>query len=193
MSRRSLGLLDLPAEVRIEVYSHLFRGSTLSVEPAFPAVSHCGFTICPCQFHRAILDTCRQLRREAFSYLLASTTLQLATTSHKLDLFPPQFIPNIPRIVILNVGQFLKRPLNFDEFRGLRVLELHNIAIWCRYHEEADFSGDDGAMLMLNLAIFNVKRHGAALALLCADIQRSFKILLFCRFVISSACQQTLV
>lgn len=200
LSQPSLGFLDIPAEVRVEVYQHLFRSAELSLEPAFPSVSHCGFTICPCRFPYALLSTCRTLRQEALSYLLAATTLQLSnTSSHKLALLPAHYLAGIPRAVVLNIGQFLKHPLNFAQFPALQMLELRNIVVWCRYHDERDLCGesdDDGAAadeLMLNLAMFNIKRHSASLAGLCASAERPFNITLHCRFVVSSARQETLV
>lgn len=188
-----LGFLDLSAEIRIEVYRHLFRGAELSLEAPFPSVSHCGVSICTCRFPYAVVNTCRALRYEAISYLLACTTLQLSTTSEKLALLPASYISAIPRAVVLNVGQYLKKPLDFASFTSLKTLELRNIAVWCRYHDEQDLCGIDGDEIMLNLALFNIKRHGAGLATLCATLDRPFNIILYCRFVISSARQETLV
>lgn len=192
-SKPALGFLDIPAEVRVEVYQHLFRSAELSLEPAFPSMSHCGFSICPCRFPYALLSTCRTLREEALSYLLASTTLQLSSTSHKLDLLPASYLAAIPRAVIMNIGQYLKHPLDFTKFPALKALELRNIVVWCRYHDERDLCGEDNDELMLNLAMFNIRRHSANLASLCASADRPFNIILHCRFVVSSARQETLV
>ena len=191
--RPSLGFLDLPPEVRVEIYQHLFRSAELSIEPAFPSVSHCGLSICPCRFPCALIDTCRTLRQEARSYLFASTTLQLSSTSHKLDLLPAAYLSAIPRAVIMNVGQYLKRPVDFSKFSALRTLELQNIAVWCRYHDEDELCGPGGDGIMLNLAMFNIRRHSANLAALCASADRSFNVLLCCRFVVSSVNHGTLV
>jgi hypothetical protein len=189
----ALGFLDLPAEVRVEVYQHLFHAAELSLEPAFPSVSHCGVSICPCRFPYALLSTCRTLRQEAESYLLAATTLQLASTCHKLDLLPASYLSGISRAVVLNVKQYLKQPLDFDRFAALKTLELRNIAVWCRYMNEDALWGEDGDQVMLDLAMFNIKRHSASLASLCASADRPFNILLGCRFVVSSARPETLV
>lgn len=185
------GFLDLPAEVRVDIYRHLFRDAVLALEPAFPALSHCGYSICRCQFPHAVVSTCRTIRLEAVAYLLASTTLSLASTSHKLDLLPAYYLSAIPRARVFSIGQYLKRPINFDRFPALETLELHNIAVWCRYHSAEDLAGEDGEQIMLSLAMFNIKRHGPDLALLCASSDRRFNILLHCRFVISR--QETLV
>lgn len=193
MAGSGIGLLDLPAEVRVQIYQHLFAGADLSIEPAFPAVSHCGYTICQCHFPRAILVTCRTLRDEAWASLLAAATLTMNSTSQKLDLLPPFYLAGIPKLVVLNVGQYLKRPPDLNRFAALKTLELHNIAIWCRYHKAEDLCGESGEQIMLDLSIFNIKRHGAALAALCASTERLFNILLHCRFVITSADQETLV
>lgn len=189
----ALGFLDLPAEVRVEVYQHLFCSSELSLEPAFPSVSHCGFSICPCRFPHALLSTCRTLRGEALSYLLASTTLQLASTTHKLSLLPASYLRGIPRAVVLNVRQYLKQPVDFGLLAALRTLEFRNIAVWCRYHDESDLFGEGGDSIMLNLAMFNIRRHSGSLASLCASTERPFNIILGCRFVVSSAKHETLV
>jgi hypothetical protein len=191
----SRSLTDLPAEVRVQIYQHLFDGAELSVEPAFPAVSHCNRSFCVCRFPHALLSTCRLLRLEATSYLLKSTTLHLSSTSHKVRLLPPSFIAGISRAVIMNIGHYLREPLDFTKFQALRVLELRNIAVWCRYHEDDDFEGEAGHELMMNLATFNIKRNSASLAALCACVERPFKIILCCRFVISSfrQRQETLV
>ena len=192
-SSPSLGFLDLPGEVRVEIYRHLFCSAELSIEPAFPSVSHCGVSICPCRFPYAITNTCQTVRRESLSYLLESTTLQLSSSSHKTDLLPDAYLSGITRAVVLNVGQYLKRPLDFARFPALRTLELRNIAVWCRYHDEDDLCGEDADEIMINLAMFNIRRHSASLASLCASAERPFNILLYCRFVVSSARSQTLV
>lgn len=193
-SHAPLGFLDIPAEVRVDVYQHLFDSSELSLEPAFPSVSHCGVSICPCRFPHALLNTCRTLRQEALSYLLAATTLHLSSTNPlKLALLPPTYLASIPRAVVLNIGQFLKHPLDFARLPALRTLELRNIVVSCRYHDERDLCGDDVDELMVNLAMFNIKRHSARLAGLCVSAERPFNVVLHCRFVVSSARQETLV
>ena len=42
--------LELPTEVRIEVYQHLFTSSILSIEPTYPSIPHCRYSICSCSF-----------------------------------------------------------------------------------------------------------------------------------------------
>ncbi|ETN44944.1 uncharacterized protein HMPREF1541_09819 [Cyphellophora europaea CBS 101466] len=92
----------------------------------------------------------------------------------------------------MNVGQYLKRPVDFSKFSALRTLELQNIAVWCRYHDEDELCGPGGDGIMLNLAMFNIRRHSANLAALCASADRSFNVLLCCRFVVSSVNHGTL-
>jgi hypothetical protein len=191
----SRSLTDLPAEVRVLIYHYLFHSAELSVEPAFPAVSHCNRSFCVCRFPYALINTCRLLRTEATSYLLRSTTLHLSSTSNKVTLLPSSYVAGIGKAVIMNVGHYLRQPLDFTKFSALKVLELRNIAVWCRYHEDDDFEGEAGHELMMTLATFNIKRHSASLAALCECTQRPFKIILCCRFVISSfrQRQETLV
>lgn len=43
-------LLDLPAEVRVQVYKHLFDSAVLSIEPSYPSILHCRYSICSCAF-----------------------------------------------------------------------------------------------------------------------------------------------
>jgi hypothetical protein len=192
MLSNTVGFLDIPAEVRVEIYHHLFADAYLSLEPAFPTVSHCGSSICRCHFPFGLVFSCRQLHREASSYLLASTTLRMSS-SRKFSLLPQSYLSAFPRLSVMNVGQCLKTPLDFSLFTALETLELHNITIWCRYHSANDLRGDKGDEIIFDLALFNVKRHGVQLATLCASRERTFAVLLFCRFVISSAHQETLV
>ena len=185
--------LDFPAEVRIEVYQHLFSASQLSVEPEYPSVSHCRRSICSCAFPWHIVNTCQKLRDEALPYLLAATTLQIASASHKAQLLPSNFLASITRAVILNLDTFSKRPLELYRLAALRTLELRNIAVWCHYHDEESLLGNGGEEAMIDMAMFNLKRNSAQLYTLCNTKDRNFGILLFCRYVITSANQETLV
>ena len=117
----------------------------------------------------------------------------MSSIAQKLYLLPPGYLAGLPQLIVTNVGQYLKQPLDFSRFAGLRMLEFHNIAIWCVYHRFEDL--DDA--LMLSLSWFNVKRRGAELVkLLEGKERRSFRVLLHCRFVlyrqetvVSRSCQ----
>jgi hypothetical protein len=187
------GLLELPMEIRVEIYQHLFKSARLSIEPVHPSVSHCRYSVCSCRFPWHIINTCHQFRQEALGYLLAATTLQIANVPTKAKLLPPAFLSAIPRAVIMSVESYSKSPLDLRSFGSLRKLELRNIAVWCQYHDEEYLCSEDGDEVMFNLAMFNLKRNSVHLHQLCNDQDRLFNILLHCRYVVSSVKHKTLV
>jgi hypothetical protein len=189
-STAMLGFLDLPAEVRIDIYKCLFQASLLSIEPRY---QHCRKAVCPCAFPWQLVNTCQQLRAEALPYLLAATTLSIAGGVGTISSLPQTWLPSIPRAVVLSIEQFGKDPLDFATFRALQILELRELAVWCNYHDDESFSGEDGAETMINMAMFQLKRNSLHLHTLCNEKGRSFNILLFCRFVITSAKHETIV
>ena len=186
-------LLELPMEIRAEIYWHLFRSSRLSIEAVHPVVSHCGTSICSCWFPWEIINACKQLRSEALEHLLAATTLRIMNVPSKAKLLPLIFRAGIPRAMIMNIESFSRSPLDLSTFDSLRMLELHNIAVWCQYHDEEYLCSEEGDEVMFNLAMFNLKRNSAHLHELCSSKARSFKILLHCRYVVSSVKHETLV
>ena len=145
-------IFDLPAEVRIEIYQHLFTSSRLSIEPKYPSVPHCRKPICCCAFPWHIVNTCQKLRHEALPYLLAATTLQINGASDSAGLLPPLYLASIPRAVILNLESYSKRPLELERLSALQALELRNIAVWCHYHDEEYLLGENGEEVMINMA-----------------------------------------
>lgn len=186
-------LLQLPMEIRAAIYDQLFRSAHLSIEPGYPSVPHCRYSICSCWFPWQIVNTCQQLRQEALEYLLAATTLQIVSLPTKTQLLPPVLLSGIPRAMILSVEAYSKRPLDLSILPSLRILEIHNIAVWCQYHDEEYFSGEAGDETMFDLAMFNLKRNSVHLHQLCIKEDRHHKILLYCRYVVSSVKQETLV
>lgn len=189
----SCHLLDLPLEIRVEIYQHLFRSAQLSIQPTWPSIPHCRFSICSCWFPWHIINTCRLLREEALEYLLAATTLQIASLPSKAKLLPHAFSSAIPRTIVMNVESYSKSPLDLETFRSLRTLELHNIAVWCQYHDEEYLCAEGGEVVMYDLAMFNLKRNSLHLHQLCNTRDRAFNILLYCRYVVSSVKHETLV
>jgi hypothetical protein len=179
-------------EIRAAIFHHLFASARLSIEPGYPSVPHCRFSICSCWFPWQIVNTCQQLRQEALGYLLAATTVQIVSLPSKLQLLPPLLLSGLQRVTIMNVESYSKRPLDLSILPSLRILEIHNIAVWCQYHDEEYFSGEAGDETMFDLAIFNLKRNSFHLHQLC-EKSRIFKILLYCRYVVSSVKQETLV
>lgn len=186
-------LLNLPLEIRIEIYRNLFDAAQLSIDGGRSNSVRCKSSICSCAFPFHILNTCRQLRGEAMPYLLSATTLQVSSTLEKAARLPSSYISAIPRAVILNAEAFSKNPWRLDDFHSLKTLELRNITIWCKYHDEAYLESAAGDECMIGLALFNLNRINAQLTHLCADMQRWFKILICCQYVVSSATDETIV
>ena len=187
MEQPKCGLLELPFEIRTEIYRCLFDSARLSIEPVYPSIPHCRYTICSCWFPWHIVNTCQQLRQEALGSLLAATTLQIASLPTKAKLLPDVFLSTIPKAIIMNVESYSKSPLDLGSFRSLRTLELHNIAVWCQYHDEESLCGElGGNEIMFDLAMFNLKRNSLHLSSLCHSRDRTFKILLHCRYVVKN-------
>jgi len=185
-------LLNLPSEIRIEIYRNLFDAAELSLDGGHPESIHCGSSICSCSFPWRILGTCQQLRNEATPYLLSATTLQICSTAKNIQRLPPTYVEAIPRAVILNVEAVSKKQLQLDHFPSLKTLELRNITVWCKYHEESYLESPAGDECMIGLAMFNLNRISPHLTRLCTNMQRSFKILLCCQYVASSTTDETL-
>ena len=185
--------LALPGEVRLEIYRHLFEGAQLSVESAHPAGQPCGFTICSCAFPWHILHTCKKLRHEALPYLLSATTLEITNTMVNATKIPSSYLSVIPRAVVLDAKAFTNRPFQLDLFNSLRLLELRNITIWCKYHDEAYFGTPEGEECMYGLAMYNLSRLSNLLVELCTGLGRSFGIRLCCQYVVSSLTHETIV
>lgn len=189
-------LLTLPPEIRVEIFRHLFLNSQILADGSCSMNGYrCGTKICRCSFPHQLLVSCRQLRWEANSYLLAATTLQISGAMKQLVSNVPQAVLSaIPRVVISDARRSLsKLPLQFDMFDSLKILELRNITIWCQYHDEEYLKSLAGDECMMGLAWFNLNRISPQLTHLCADKHRSFRILLCCQFVASSMTGETIV
>lgn len=186
------GFLHLPYEIRTEVYSYLFEAAQLSIEAVHATSPHCGYTICSCAFPWHISHTCRQLRAEALPYLLAATTLEVSSSLVKATIIPPPYLSAIPRAVVLDAKAFSSQPFKLDSFNSLKTLELRNITIWCKYHDEAYFESKEGDESMFGLAMFNLNRISNLLTALCDEVERDFKILLCCQYVVNSLTHETI-
>lgn len=187
-------ILDLPAEVRVVIYRHLFEAAQLSLGGAgHPNTPHCGFAVCSCAFPWHILRTCRQLRWEALPYLLPATTLQVAGTLDKVNRLPSSYLSAIPRAIILNAEAFSKMPLFLDHIQGLKILEIRNMTIWCRYHEGTYLESPAADDSMVDLAMFNLNRISGHLGRLCAESTRTLRVFLRCQYVVSSMTDETIV
>jgi hypothetical protein len=189
-----LGFLDLPAEIRIEIYQHLFRAAQIIVPATQLLAPQIQSLVCSSGFQRHVLNTCWTIRNEALSYLMAATTLQICQPLDEAVPIPPYYLDNIPRLVVSDAKAFSRQPFKPDRLPGLQVLELRNITIWCKYHSESFFlEGELGSSTMYDLALYNINRISPTLTKMIHEKQRAYKVRLFCQFVVSSASHDTIV
>ncbi|EXJ74963.1 uncharacterized protein A1O5_01659 [Cladophialophora psammophila CBS 110553] len=125
-------------------------------------------------------------------YLLSSTTLRICGSPKDVLPLPPSHISAIPHIVILDVREFSKQPLELDQFYSLRTLELRNIDVWCKYHDETYLQSATADEFMINLALFNLYRITPRLTWLCLDSRKPFEVLLCCQYMMPSTTQETI-
>jgi hypothetical protein len=185
-----LGFLDLPTEIRIEIYRHLFTAAEIIV-PATPPLPP---VVCSGGFQRHVLNTCWTIRNEALSYLMAATTLQICQPLDETVPIPPCYLENIPRLVVSDAKAFSRRPFKPERLPALQVLELRNITIWCKYHPESFFlEGELGSSTMYGLALYNINRISPVLTKMIHEKERTYRIRLLCQFVVSSASHDTIV
>ena len=181
-------ILELPAEIRVEIYRHLFANAQLFLQGK-AKFFHCGPELCSCDFPWQILGTCRKLRQDALPYLLTARTLRFASTLENAERLPQTYVSAIPQAVIcLAVG---KLPLQLFMFRSLKVLEVRDLVVWCNYHDQAYLETPAADGVIIDLVVFNLKRSGVDLNGPFFFTQRKFKILLHCQFVTSSSQQNT--
>lgn len=132
----ALGFLDLPVEVRLTIYGYLFDTSKLSCGIPHTSWPACNFSICSCLFPYHIVRTCRQLRDEAFSMLMAATTVEVAGGFDKIFNMPKPYTVAVTRAVVLDAKQFAMRPFQFQRLPNLKVLEIRNLTVWCKFYDE---------------------------------------------------------
>ncbi|KAJ9613035.1 hypothetical protein H2200_002976 [Cladophialophora chaetospira] len=105
----------------------------------------------------------------------------------------PALLSAIPRVVVEDTVRYWnQQALDLNPFHGLKTLELRNIIIWCKYHDEAYLQSTEGDDCMLQLALFNLNRIHPDLKRICAASDRSFEILLWCQYVVSSSTHETI-
>lgn len=187
-----LGFLDLPLEVRLEVYSHLFEAAKLSCDTPHTTWPTCGYSICSCLFPRHIVSTCRQLREETLPFLMASTVVEVAGSFEKITRMPDHYLEAVNRAVVLDAKLFSTRPFQLEKLPALKILELRNITVWCKFYDEYFLNSPQADAAMYDMALFNLKRTGFSLIELCMT-PRTFKIHLCCQFVINSLSDETIV
>lgn len=189
-----IGFLDLPAEIRIEIYRHLFNAAEIIIPATQVVAPPLSPIVCSGGFQRHVLNTCWAIRNEALSYLIAATTLQICQPLDEAVPIPPYYLENIPRLVVSYAKAFSRQPFRPDHLPGLQVLELRDIPIWCKYHSESFFLEDElGSSTMYDLALYNINRMSPALTKIIHEKERAYRVRLQCQFVVSSASHDTIV
>lgn len=194
-SKRSF--LDLPPEIRFEIYKQLFLSPKLSCElphrDNHPNWATCKYTICTCNFPRHLTSTSRQIRHEALPLLLANTTVEVATCFTRFkSLMPPTYLSQLQHAVVLKPKEFSKVPFELAKLPALKTLELRNITVWCKFYDEYFLESPQADAPMMGMAEFNLNRISPVLVALCR-MERTFRILLTCHYVVNSLQDETIV
>lgn len=187
-----LGFLDLPTEVRLEIYQYLFDASKLSCQTPHPTYPACGYKICTCLFPHQITQTSRQLRYETLPMLLSATTIQVAGSFSDVLTMPASYLECVNAAVVLDAKLFSLRPFQMEHLPNLKVLELRNITVWCKFYDEVFLESPAADDAMYGMALFNLQRTGRSLLELCEG-SRSFAVRLCCQFVVNSLSDETIV
>lgn len=179
MISRRCWLLELPAEVRIEIYRLLFGKPQLFLEGE-SRLFHCGSELCSCEFPWQIMGTCRDLQNEALPFLLSATTLHIVTTLENADRLPRSYFSQIPRVVICKAASIPQTPHCLDLFAGLKVLEVRNMIV-CTHHIRGFWERPLTEEVMVQRALSELKRLNSLLYEFCVDVPRPFRVLLYCQ------------
>jgi len=190
--RSAISFLDLPLEIRSEVYSHLFDSAKLSCDTPHATWPTCGFAICSCSFPHQLAQTCRQLRYEALPTLLSATTIEVAGSFDRVIQMPNSHLNGITRAVVLDAKLFSLRPIELNKLSNLKVLELRNVTVWCKFYDEAHLESPQADEAMYGMAMFNLKRISPML-MQWAMMSKSFKVHVCCQFVVNSLSDETIV
>jgi hypothetical protein len=186
------GFLDLPTEVRLEIYRHLFDSSKLSCQTPHATYPACGYKICTCLFPHEITKASRQLRSETLRMLLSATTLQVAGSFASMLTMPDSYLEFVNAAVVLDAKLFSLRPFQLEHLSSLKVLELRNITVWCKFYDEVFLESPAADDAMYGMALFNLQRTGRSLLQLCEGV-RPFAVRLCCQFVVNSLSDETIV
>lgn len=192
-----LGFLDLPPEIRLQIYNQLFLSPKLSCElphrDDHPNWATCKYTICTCNFPRHLTSTCRQIRHEALPLLIANTTVELATCFTRFQsLMHTTYLSQLQHAIVLKPKEFSMVPFDPAKLPALKTLELRNITVWCKFYDEYFLESPLADAPMMGMAEFNLNRISPALVALCRMV-RSFKIFLTCHYVVNSLQDETVV
>ena len=213
---RGTGFLDLPYEIRFEIYRHLFQNARLSLTNKYPvaATSQLNAIIPPEVLLQAsvsvplqrrykssypfqLLCTNRTIFDEAVQYLSQSSTIEISEAlDFAVSQLPYYYLQHSPHLIVLDAYKFSRAPFNCSvPFPSLQILELRNIVIWCKFHQEAFLSSQEGEPVMISLAMFNLNRIAPCLTDLCErkESERNFEIRLDCHFVVQSDQNDTIV
>jgi hypothetical protein len=186
-------LLALPGEIRTLIYGYLFAGIEVSANG--------GHRYCRCStdvrvrlFPWQITASCRKLRHEAMPLLLASTTLHICATGREMPPpLPPSYLSTIPHLVTLSKGTCWNPDYSPELFGGIKTLEIRNIIVWCKYHEDAYLLQPEADECMHSLVLVGLNRINPKLACMCLDPNLPFKTLLCCQFVVSSGTHEATI
>lgn len=184
--------LDLPTEIRLEIYQYLFDSSKLSCQTPHVTYPACGFKVCTCLFPDQITKASRQLRDETLPILLGATTLQVAGSFDNMLTMPPSHLESVTSAVVLDAKLFSLRPFQLEFLPNLKLLELRNITVWCKFYDEIFLESSMADAVMYDMALFNLQRTGKSLRELCEGA-RPFTVHLCCQFVVNSLSDETIV
>lgn len=187
-----ISFLDLPTEIRLEIYQHLFDSSKLSCQTPHATYPACGFKVCTCLFPHQVTKVSRQLRNETLPILLGATTLQVAGSFDNMLALPTSHLELMTSAVVLDAKLFSLRPFQLEYMPNLRLLELRNITVWCKFYDEIFLESAPADAVMYDMALFNLQRTGKSLRDLCEG-PRTFAIRLCCQFVVNSLSDETIV
>lgn len=188
----SIGFLDLPFEIRHEIYSYLFDSAKISHDPPHLQRVLSGPKICSCLFPHQLVHTCRQIRDEALPLLLSATTIEVASSFNGIQPMPERYLDHINHAVVLEAKKFSPQLDNLDKWKCLKVLELRNLTVWCKFYDEIFLRSPQADEPMYALALFNLKRMSPTL---CAWVlePKPFNIHLWAEFVMNSLAEETVV
>lgn len=124
--------------------------------------------------------------------LLSATTIQVAGSFSDVLTMPGSYLECVNAAVVLDAKLFSLRPFQMEHLPNLKVLELRNITVWCKFYDEVFLESPAADAAMYGMALFNLQRTGKSLLDLC-EAPRSFAVRLCCQFVVNSLSDETVV
>ena len=68
--------------------------------------------------------------------MMAATTVEVAGSLDKILDMPASYVNAVTKAIILDAKQFSMRPFQLERLPSLRVLEIRNITVWCKFYDE---------------------------------------------------------